>query len=178
MTAESHCNSLVIRNTVLILQILSGMQIGQMKPRYAHLGTAHKKDQIQSFPVVWHPSSWIGMAQHAWLQSTVWCLSSADLWSILVCALPFTQILITPCTARVVVQCQSDVQSILPEGVTILHNFKNENSGIEPSHLGKAEKTSEEYELKNIYVPWWLKVFCHLLLDHKDAHQRLQCLHS
>lgn len=65
---------------------------------------------------------------------------------ILVCALPFTQILIIHGTSRVVVPCQSDVPSIRAKGVKILHrrkwkkidffSFMVKILGYEPSHLG------------------------------------------
>lgn len=43
----------------------------------------HLLKQIQSLPIVPHPSKWNAMATRAgaWLLSIVWCLYSADLWS-------------------------------------------------------------------------------------------------
>ena len=84
-----------------------------------HAGELHIKRrllrEIQSLPALWQLSDWIGMALPVLERDfcpmfDAYRVQIFDL--ILVCALPFTQILIIHGTAGVVVQCQSDVPSI------------------------------------------------------------------
>lgn len=145
--------------------------------------------------MVWHLSNWIGMAlpllEHDFRPLfDAYRVQTFDL--ILVCAMPFTEILIIHGTGRVVVHCQSDVPSILAEVVKTLHcrNWKKKKRfffswwkswAMSPAIWAREEQTQHGIWGENKSALLWQEVCCHLLLGpqsctHNDLRHLLDRL--